>query len=56
MPASTRPSESKHDTRLKRERIRQLRGLMLLAFAVIFFSIWRFGFDRVFTPEWWCLW
>ncbi|MBS1820533.1 MAG: hypothetical protein JST61_00925 [Acidobacteria bacterium] len=38
------------------ERRRQLRGLMLLAFAVMAFALWRAGLDRVFTPGWWRLW
>jgi hypothetical protein len=56
MPAPARPSEPKHETRLNRERVRQIRGLMLLAFIVLVFAIWRAGLDRVFTPGWWRLW
>ena len=42
--------------RLQTERSRQIRGLMLLALAVIVFSVVRFGADRIFTPGWWRLW
>lgn len=42
--------------RLRRERRRQLRGLMLLAFAVLLFSIVRMGAARVFPAGWWRLW
>lgn len=56
MPPPPPLSESKHETRLNRERVRQLRGLMLLAFVVLAFAIWRAGLDRVFTPGWWRLW
>lgn len=38
------------------ERGRQARGLMMLALAVLLFSLWRFGFDRVFASGWWRLW
>jgi hypothetical protein len=56
MPVPARPSPSTHDARLKHERVRQLRGLMLLAFAVMAFALWRAGIARVFTPGWWRLW
>jgi len=42
--------------RLLQERRRQLRGLMLLAFAVLLFSILRAGFPQVFPHNWWRLW
>lgn len=42
--------------RLAAERTRQARGLMLLAFAAIAFTLLRFGLHRVFTPGWWRLW
>lgn len=42
--------------RLRRERRQQLRGLMLLAFVVLVFSILRAGVDRVFPAGWWRLW
>ena len=38
------------------ERRRQLRGLMLLAVAVLLFSIFRKGIHIVFPPGWWRLW
>jgi hypothetical protein len=41
---------------LRQERKRQVRGLMLLAFAVLLFSILRAGIGRVFTAGWWRLW
>lgn len=40
----------------QQERRRQLRGLILLAIAVLVFSILRAGVHRVFTPGWWRLW
>jgi hypothetical protein len=40
----------------EQERRRQLRGLILLAIAVLVFSILRAGVHRVFTPGWWRLW
>lgn len=42
--------------RLRRERRQQLRGLMLLAIAVLFFSILRAGVLHVFPAGWWRLW
>ena len=45
-----------HSEGLRQERKRQLRGLILLAFAVLLFSILRAGAGRVFTPGWWRLW
>ncbi|WP_260706508.1 hypothetical protein [Edaphobacter flagellatus] len=59
MPPPARSSQSSPASReknLQLERLRQLRGLMLLAFAVIAFSMWRFGFSHIFTPGWWRLW
>jgi hypothetical protein len=39
------------------ERRRQLRGLLLLALAILLFSLLRVGLHRVFTPAgWWRLW
>jgi len=53
-PASTvRPATA---ARLQSERSRQVRGLLLLALAVIVFSVVRFGADRIFTTGWWRLW
>ena len=37
-------------------RRRQVRGLLLLAFAAILFAILRAGIHRVFTTGWWRLW
>jgi hypothetical protein len=48
--------EKNHAEGLLQERKRQVRGLLLLAFAVLLFSILRFGVDRVFTPGWWRMW
>ncbi len=42
--------------RLRRERRRQLRGLMLLVFAVLLFSVLRAGVSHVFPAGWWRLW
>jgi hypothetical protein len=42
--------------RKQAERRRQLRGLMLLAFAVLIFSVLRAGLHTVFAPGWWKLW
>jgi len=38
------------------ERRRQARGLILLAIAVLVFSLVRFSLHRVFAPGWWRLW
>jgi hypothetical protein len=40
----------------RRERVRQVRGLMLLALAALLFGVLRAGVHRVFTPGWWRLW
>jgi hypothetical protein len=56
MPVPARSSQPPQDSRFKLERIRQIRGLMILALAVLLFSIWRAGFHNVFTPGWWRLW
>jgi len=63
IPTSTRQHEQAlaervayHREREHVERSRQLRGLLILAFIVIVFSIVRAGFDRVFPPSWWHLW
>ncbi len=42
--------------RFRIERRRQLRGLILLAIAVLVFSILRAGVSHVFTAGWWRLW
>ena len=41
---------------LRAERKRQVRGLMLLALAVLLFSILRKGVGNVFPAGWWRLW
>jgi hypothetical protein len=41
---------------LRVERKRQIRGLMLLAFAVLLFSLLRAGPGNVFPAGWWRLW
>jgi hypothetical protein len=38
------------------ERRRQVRGLLVLAFAVLLFSLLRAGLHNIFTPGWWRLW
>ncbi len=38
------------------ERRRQVRGLLLIACAVLVFSVLRAGVHRVFTVGWWHLW
>jgi len=38
------------------ERRRQIRGLLLLALAAIFFAILHAGTHNVFTAGWWRLW
>lgn len=53
MAASNPSSRSNSE---QQERRRQLRGLVLLAIAILIFSILRAGVPRVFTPGWWRLW
>ena len=43
----------KHDEGRKTERRMQVRGLLLLAVAILLFSVWRAGVHNVFTPGWW---
>jgi hypothetical protein len=38
------------------ERRRQVRGLLVLAIAVLIFSVLRAGVHRVFGVGWWRLW
>lgn len=38
------------------ERRRQVRGLLMLAIAVLVFSVLRAGVHRVFGVGWWRLW
>jgi hypothetical protein len=47
---------TRHPEQFKQERRRQVRGLVLLAVAVIVFSVLRAGVHHVFTPGWWRLW
>jgi hypothetical protein len=42
--------------RRQTERRRQVRGLLLLALAVLVFSLLRAGTNNIFTPGWWRLW
>jgi len=42
--------------RRQTERRRQVRGLLLLAFAILIFSLLRAGTHNIFTPGWWRLW
>lgn len=57
---SSRPPESVRSRNvaeaLWHERKRQARGLALLAFAILAFSILRKGTDIVFPAGWWRLW
>jgi len=48
--------EGKRTESLKQERVRQVRGLILLAVAVLVFGVLRAGVHRVFGPGWWRLW
>jgi hypothetical protein len=41
---------------LDRERRRQIRGSLLLAAAILLFTLLRAGLPRVFTSGWWRLW
>lgn len=54
--ATPSPAKRDHTKALEQERRRQLRGLMLLAFAVLVFSILRAGLNHVFPAGWWRLW
>ena len=38
------------------ERVRQVRGLLILAALVLLFVIWRAGVHRVFGVGWWRFW
>lgn len=51
MPAPTPPA-----TPRAHERRRQIRGSLLLAIAILVFSLLRAGLHTVFTPGWWRLW
>jgi hypothetical protein len=43
-------------SRLGTEQRSLLRGLVLLALAILFASLTRAGFDRLFVPGWWRQW
>jgi hypothetical protein len=50
------PTRHQLDRRNQLQR-RQVRGLLLLALAILLFSLLRAGFDHVFTPAgWWRIW
>ncbi len=51
MPAPPPPAPA-----LTQERRRQIRGSLLLAIAILVFSLLRAGLHTVFTPGWWRLW
>ena len=55
-PARDESIRLQAQTQLHRERRRQIRGLVFLAIAALFFAIFRAGVHRVFTPGWWRLW
>jgi hypothetical protein len=38
------------------QRRSQVRGLLLLALAVLLFAVMRVGVARAFNPGWWRLW
>jgi hypothetical protein len=63
IPAATRQQQrelAERETRQRLgehvERLRQLRGLLVLALLVVAFSIARAGVDRVFPHDWWRVW
>jgi hypothetical protein len=47
---------SKRTDQYGSERVRQVRGLVLLALTALLFAVLRAGVGRVFTPGWWRLW
>ena len=53
MPQQPAPTTA---ARRQTERRRQVRGLLLLAFAILIFSLLRAGTHNIFTPGWWRLW
>ena len=54
---STSPKHaSLHDERRQAERGRQIRGLLLLALAVMLFGFLRADRHVIFPPGWWRLW
>ncbi len=50
------PQSTDSALRERVERRRQTRGLVLLALAVLVFSLLRFGLHRAFPAGWWRLW
>jgi hypothetical protein len=52
MPRQTAPLTARRQT----ERRRQVRGLFLLAIAIVIFSLLRAQPHTVFTQGWWRLW
>jgi hypothetical protein len=52
MPQPSTPSTARRQI----ERRRQIRGLFLLALAILLFSWFRVGMHTIFTPGWWRLW
>jgi hypothetical protein len=52
MPQESAPSAARRQI----ERRRQVRGLLLLAIAILVFSLLRAGTHTIFTPGWWRLW
>ena len=54
-----RHDDASHREARQRERRRQLRGLLLLAIAVLVFSLIRASMSpgqHLFNPGWWRLW
>jgi hypothetical protein len=56
MPRPPDPAASRQTQAARKERRSQIRGLTLLALAILLFSILRAGLGRVFTAGWWRLW
>jgi hypothetical protein len=52
MPQQPAPTTARRLT----ERRRQIRGLLLIALAILIFSLLRAGMHTIFTPGWWRLW
>jgi hypothetical protein len=53
MPA---PDQKHSADRRQAERRRQVRGLLLVAAAILLFSLLRAGPRTIFTPGWWRIW
>jgi hypothetical protein len=58
MPAPRRiqPTALEQTVRRQAERSRQIRGLLLIAGALLIFIVLRAGLHNIFTPGWWRLW